>query len=395
VKQEIYFAPEFREKGVIHPRSDVYSLGALLYATLTGGMPSGNGGDRSSRFSYLEVEGSTATAEGLPKLDVGDLPAATPAKMRSVIAAALEADPGRRPGSVNEFADMLRGSRGTARLSRRARPRSATIEHAPTTPTAPGPRVRICGACRRPVSPAGRVCLACGLVLSEAPEPTDAQGYFHKHGRRLLAKGEVEAAESAYRRGVERNPDEAALHNELGDVLAVQNRFDEAVECYREAVKLNPQDADGWHDLGVSLAALSRRKPAKEALERAVKLTDREEVRLSALLHLGAIAANEARTDDAIALWTRVLEEDPGLIPVRMALASSYAAQSDYAAAEEQLRAVLSIEPQLREAQNLMARIRERSQLEREDVDQSFGLMDDMGGGEAYLGPGFRWVNLK
>ena len=282
-----------------------------------------------------------------------------------------------------------------ARLSRHSRPPGVAAASPPPAPTAPGPTVRVCGACRRPVSPAGRVCLACGLVLREAPEPTEADDYFHKHGRRLLARGEIEKAESAYRRGVEGAPDLAALHNELGDVLAVQNRFDEAVECYREAVKLDPRDDDAWHDLGVSLAALSRRKSAKEALQKAVELTKRNEVRLSALLHLGSIAADEGRLEEAIELWNSVLQAEPGLIPVRMALASTYASMSDYEAAEEQLRVVLSIEPELREAQNLMARIRERSQLERDDVDRSFGLMDDMGGGQAYLGPGFRWLRLR
>jgi len=394
-KQEVYFAPEFREKGVIHPPSDVYSLGALLYSALNGGIVVGNGATGTGRFSYLEVEGTVASADGLPVLDVADLPPATPPELRAAIAAALAKDPGHRPSCVNEFADMVRDARGMARLSRHARPPATTAEHAPVVPTAPGPRVRVCSACRRPVSPAGRVCLACGLVLREASEPTEAHGYFQKHARRLLAKGQIDAAEAAYRRGVERNPDEAALHNELGDVLAVQNRFDEAVECYRKALKLNPNDDDAWHDLGVSLAALTRRKEAREALERAVKLTDRDEVRLSAELHLGAIAADEGRMDEAIALWQSVLKEDPGLIPVRMALASSYAALSDYDSAEEQLRAVLSIEPELREAQNLMARIRERSQLERDDVDRTFGLIDDLGGGQAYIGPGFRWLRLR
>lgn len=391
-KQEVYLAPEFREKGIIHPPSDIYSLGALLYAALNGGVPTGNGSNGEGRFSYLEVEGTVAAPEGLPVLNVDDLPPATPPQLRTVIASSLASDPGQRPGSVNEFADIVRGSREIARLSRHAMPRGVAAEAAPT---APGPRVRVCSACRRPVSPAGRVCLACGLVLREAPEPTEANGYFHKHGRRLLAKGEIDAAENAYRRGLQRNPGDPALHNELGDVLAVQNRFEEAVECYRQAVNLDPDDDDAWHDLGVSLAALHRRRMAREALERAVELTERDEVRLSALLHLGAIAADEGRTDEAISLWQTVLNEDPGLVPVRMALASSYAAQSEYESAEEQLRAVLSIEPELQEAHNLLARVRERSQLERKDVDRSFGLIDDLGGGQTYLGPGFRWVRLR
>jgi len=269
------------------------------------------------------------------------------------------------------------------------------LDRAVHAPTVPGPHVRVCPACRRPVSPAGRVCLACGLVLREAAEETPSRGYFHDHARRLLAKHDLSAAERAYRRALERDPEAAALHNELGDVLAVGNRFDEAVAEYREAVRLDPRDDDAWHDLGVSLMARQRRREAREALERAAQLTAREELRLSARIHLGAIAAEEGRLPEAIDAWEGVLRADPGLIPVRMALASAYASQSDFDAAREHLRAVLAIDPQIREAENLLARVRERSQLERADTDTSFGLIDDVGGGQTYLGPGFTWVRLR
>ncbi len=389
--QEVYFAPEFRERGVIHPPSDVFSLGVLLFAVLNGGIPVA-GDNGSGRFSFLEVEGAVAAKNGLPVLDVDHLPVSTPPELRAAIAAAITADPARRPGSVNAFAELIRWTRTMPQLARLA---GSPNDSAPAVVTAPGPRVRVCPACGRPVSPAGRVCLACGLLLREAAEPTEAEGYYHRHARRLLEKGDIESAESAYRRGVEREPRNAALHNELGDVLAVQNRFEEAVGCYKRAVEIDPHDDDAWHDLGVSLAALHRRRAAREALERAAALTKREEVRLSALLHLGAIAAEEGRPDEAVERWESVLQEDPGLIPVRMALASTHASRGEFEAAEEQLHAVLSIEPEQREAQNLLARVRERSQLERADTDTSFGLIDDLGGGQAYLGPGFNWGRLR
>jgi len=98
---------------------------------------------------------------------------------------------------------------------------------------------------------------------------------------------------------------------------------------------------------------------------------------------------------EAIDTWEDVLRADPGLVPVHMALASAYASHSRYEQAEDHLRTVLSIEPGMREAQNLLSRVRERSQLERVDVDNSFGLVDDFGGGNAYIGPGFRWVRLR
>ncbi len=389
---EVYFAPEFRESGVIHALSDVYSLGVLLYAMLLGGLPVARRSARGGRFSYLEIGDQAAVDIDDLVLSADALPEATPPTLRGLIAASMAPEVSRRPGSVNEFADALREVRSPLV---RSRPEAREQRReGRTLPRAPGPRVRVCSACGRPVSPAGRVCLACGLVLREATEESGAVDYFHRHARRLLAKHDLGGAEKAYRRALERHPREAALHNELGDVLAVGNRFDEAVEEYRQAVRLDARDDDAWHDLGVSLAALNRRGEAREALERAAKLTNRDEVRLSAMLHLGTIAADEGRLREAAQVWEDVLQEDPGLIPVRMALASSYASLSQYERAEEHLRAVLSIEPGRREAQNLLARVQERAQLEREDVDTGFGLIDDMRGGTTYIGPGFNWTRL-
>jgi len=392
-RHEVFLAPEFRDKGVIHPASDIYSLGVLLLTVLTGGLPleqaTATGGDR---FSYLEI-GAEVPATQVPEVpDLGDLPPGTPPALHSAIAVAVSPAISDRPGSINEFVELLKGA-----PTRSSLPRPATaeaVDQALGPPTAPGPRVRVCTACRRPVSPAGRVCLGCGLVLREATEEGESLGYFHDHARRLLGKRDLGAAEKAYRRALERHPRAAALHNELGDVLAVGNRFEEAVGEYREALRLDPRDDDAWHDLGVSLAALGRRRKAREALDKAAELTERDEVRLSARIHLGAIAAEEGKVQEAIDTWEDVLRADPGLIPVRMALASAYASHSRFEQAEEHLRAVLSIEPGMREAQNLLSRVRERAQLERVDVDNSFGLTDDLGGGSTYIGPGFHWVRL-
>ncbi len=393
--QEVYFAPEFRTRGIIHPASDIYSLGVLLYAALIGGTPlQRREATGDSRFSFLEVGGAVRADEVPQVLDLSHLPGGTPPALRSAIATAVAPELSDRPGSVNEFVELLKGAPTRSTLSRLARAETVTGAVA-QPPTAPGARVRVCPACRRPVSPAGRVCLACGLVLRKPTDKSEALGYFHQHGRRLLAKRDFAAAEKAYRRAIERHPAEAILHDELGDVLAVQNRFDEATAAYREAVRLDPGDDDAWHDLGVALVALQRRREAREALHKAVELTDRDEVRLSAQIHLGAIDAEEGRVQEAIDTWEEVLREDPGLIPVHMALASAYASHSRYEQAEDHLRTVLSIEPGMREAQNLLSRVRERSQLERVDVDNSFGLVDDFGGGTAYIGPGFRWVRLR
>lgn len=390
--QEAYFAPEFLQRGVIHPPSDIFSLGVLLYAALAGGL-SGEPEREGDRFSFLEVGAGAQAGRAAATIDPALLPADVPSELRTAITRATSPQAADRPGNVHEFVALIKRTPVRAALGRLAR--AEVVEGVAPPVTAPGPRVRVCPACRRPVSPAGRVCLACGLVLRQPTEETASCGYFHDHARRLLTKHDLSGAEKAYRRALERDPGAAALHNELGDALAVGNRFDEAVVEYREAVRLDPRDDDAWHDLGVSLMARQRRKEAREALERAAQLTAREEVRLSARIHLGAIAAEEGRVGEAIDTWEGVLRADPGLIPVRMALASAHAAQSDFDAAQEHLRAVLAIDPRMREAENLLARVRERAQLERADTDTSFGLIDDVGGGQTYLGPGFTWVRLR
>ncbi len=391
-RHEMFFAPEFRERGIIHALSDVYSFGVVLYVLLVDDRPEeATAPGRGERFSYLELGDAPDATSGSIELDLDRLPPETPLELRRLIASAVSDDISERPASMNAVGEMLRRggrerSQPTARVSSDARE---------SIPEVSEPRVRTCSACGRPISPAGRVCLACGLVLRGALEQTPPIDYFHRHGRRLLTGGDPEAAERAYRRAIERHPSEPVLHNELGDLLVVNNRFDEAVKSYRAALKHAPDDADTWHDLGLALAVLKRRGAARDALGRAAERSERDEVRLSALIHLGALAADEGRTSDAVRTWLKVIGEEPGLVPVRMALASTLAGIGEYDSAQRHLRAVLSVAPETREAQNLLARIRERAQLERDEAARDIHLTDDLGGGEAYLGPGFDWRRLR
>jgi Tfp pilus assembly protein PilF len=396
-RQRAFLAPEFRANGVIHPPSDIYSLGMTLYSALTGALilveRSGERADAGGRFAYLEVGDASRVREAQSGPDLSRLPEGVPEVLRHALATALATDPADRFGSVNAFSAILRGAPAAPIANRDARPTDEVVTDAPAPASAAGvgPRSRVCAACHRPVSPAGRVCLACGLVQSDAPEMPAPVSYFQDRGRKLLARHDLTGAEKAYGRAIERDPDVAALHNELGDVLAVANRFADAAKSYRRALKLDPTDDDAWHDLGLSLVALHRYKEAARALNHAIDLTECDEVRLSARLHLGVIAAEEGRQEDAIALWRQVLAEDPGLSAVRMALASTFASMRRYDEAQEELRSVISVEPENSQAQNLMARVRERSEVERLDTDDSFGVINDMGGGSTYLGMGFDW----
>jgi serine/threonine protein kinase len=89
-----YLAPEQAEGGEITPRTDLYSLGTVLYELLTG--------ERPWRVESLADLGRRRT-EPLPPL-----PPDVPADLRNAITRALAPDAADRPETAAELAEMLR-----------------------------------------------------------------------------------------------------------------------------------------------------------------------------------------------------------------------------------------------------------------------------------------------
>jgi eukaryotic-like serine/threonine-protein kinase len=89
-----YLAPEQAEGGRVTPRTDLYSLGVVLYELLTG--------ERPWRVDSLADLGRRRT-EPVP-----ELPSRVPADLRHAVARALEPEPDDRPATAAEFADLLR-----------------------------------------------------------------------------------------------------------------------------------------------------------------------------------------------------------------------------------------------------------------------------------------------
>jgi predicted ATPase/predicted Ser/Thr protein kinase len=92
-----YLAPEQIEHGKADSRSDIYALGCLLYACLTGSPPFAREQEAATLWAHLNAEPPRAT-ELHPEL---------PAALDDVIAAALAKDPGQRHQTAGELAHAL------------------------------------------------------------------------------------------------------------------------------------------------------------------------------------------------------------------------------------------------------------------------------------------------
>lgn len=119
-----------------------------------------------------------------------------------------------------------------------------------------------------------------------------------QEGERYLESGEWEAAEAAFRRAVEVDPQSAVARSKLGVALAHQRRLDEAEREFARAVTINPGYAPGWSNLGNVYRERGRLDEALQAYERAVAADPDYWV---AHQNLGALYKQLGRTSDAIA----------------------------------------------------------------------------------------------
>ena len=99
-----WFAPEQWKGRRADPRTDLYAVGLMVYASLTGSLPHSGGG-----YDELVIGRTTQTPESL-----GRLAPDTPPEVVATVDALLALDPEERPPSASAVLAMLRGARSAA-----------------------------------------------------------------------------------------------------------------------------------------------------------------------------------------------------------------------------------------------------------------------------------------
>jgi len=156
----------------------------------------------------------------------------------------------------------------------------------------------------------GQLSIAENLALSLTKE-------FPKHpfgwkvlGVILLDVDRKIEALSAIQRAIEIAPQDAGIHNNLGNILKGMLRFEDAEISFKQSIKLNPKSALSHNNLGIMLKETARLDEAKTSFEQAIRLNPEFAV---AYNNLGLTLMDLHSYEDAQASYTQAIKLNPKL----------------------------------------------------------------------------------
>jgi serine/threonine protein kinase len=240
-----FAAPEQYGKAQSTPRSDIYSLGALLHCLLTGIDPS------EQPFFFR------------PAAEVNNQ---VPIELSNLLQQMLIMDADKRPGSAQEVLNVLRHVdeqriSGTLPLNpiRTPSPGATTL----ATPTTNGSRQLLQNAyqlyAQRRVKEA--------LTVYDQVIQTDRLNAEAWQGRGLTQalNNQHGAALTSFQEALRLNPNLVTALNGKGTALNMMHRNKEALDVFEQAIKQDQTNAVAWNGKGAVLSALGQPEKALDA----------------------------------------------------------------------------------------------------------------------------------
>jgi len=163
---------------------------------------------------------------------------------------------------------------------------------------------------------------------------------------RVLARDDL-----LWRDTLAKNPASWTASNNLGCLLAEQNKYNEAIEQFQSSLRFNPDNAQAHCNLGRALAATGREADAESQFRRALAIRSQ-----NASIHVsfGSFLAAQGRIQGAITHLREAVRLEPD-VPTRLQLAGLLHAAGDDRGAVAQFREVLVAKPDSQEALNNLA----------------------------------------
>ncbi|MEO8603036.1 MAG: tetratricopeptide repeat protein, partial [bacterium] len=171
-------------------------------------------------------------------------------------------------------------------------------------------------------------------------------------GVALAARGEVEAAEEAFREALRIKSDFGDPYNNIGLLLWRQGRREEAAAQYRAALQYGPYSAETHSNLGLVLNELGRRDEAIAHLTQALEI---DPSFAGAHVNLGNALRDSGRPQEAIAHYEQALRLKPDYADAYNNLGATLAQQGQRDAALAQLRTALRYDAGSADVRNNLA----------------------------------------
>lgn len=186
-------------------------------------------------------------------------------------------------------------------------------------------------------------------ILAVAPDYADALhflGILHHQTRRSLE------AVRLIRQAIAHDPENPAMHNNLGNVFVELGRPDLAVKAFEMAIVLEPRYVDARNNLGVCLRLLGQPAEAETVYREAVALDPRHRESWD---NLGRLLVSRGAHAEGIACHETALTLEPSNAQTRRHLVEAYIHNDESERALAILRRWLREEPESATARHLVA----------------------------------------
>jgi tetratricopeptide (TPR) repeat protein len=148
----------------------------------------------------------------------------------------------------------------------------------------------------------------------------------------------------ALRRAASLLPQDAQVHNNLGDMLARQEMLKEAELCFNNAIRANPKYADAHYNLGQVLIRQERYQEALACFRTAIELQPNN---VEAHVNMATALQLQGQHDEAEARLRLALQIRPDFAEANSGLGALFAERGQFAEAEFSYRRALAIRPDL------------------------------------------------
>ena len=162
-------------------------------------------------------------------------------------------------------------------------------------------------------------------------------------GGRFKEQGRLDIAKDCYQRALKLKPNFAPAYLGIGEIAAIQEKWEEVIGCYQMVIKLQPRNWQGYIELGKALEKVEKIEEAVKVLERGIELKPEAE---EGYYQLGIILARQGKDEKAIEYLSKVTQLNPKSARGYYHLAKILRKQSRYNEAIDGYLKTLELEPE-------------------------------------------------